>query len=150
VELPVMLALIQVSNFVPPAGDRFDLAELDFYVVGDRLIFEMADLLGDTIWIDGKGRVSLDDMGIDMLFTTQGPMPDLGPIPDLFANLMLGLRDELVSMQATGTLYNPEFRPKAFAQTRRTLAEIFGTGGRRPERPIRRDINMERRPGGSE
>jgi hypothetical protein len=144
VELPVMLSLIQLSNFLPPANDRFDLAELDFHFKGREIIFERADLLGSTIWIDGRGRLDLDDLGIDMIFTTQGRLPDLGAIPDLFTDLMLGLRNELITMQAAGTLYNPEFRPRTLLQTRRTLAEIFGTERQRLEKPVRRETEKDR------
>ncbi|MCK4873323.1 MAG: hypothetical protein KAS72_11410 [Phycisphaerales bacterium] len=132
VRLPVLLSLIQLSNFVPPAGDQLDYAELDFHLSGREIRFQRIGVWGSTIWISGTGTLDLDDMGIDLEFTTGNMIREVPFLSELFS----GVRDEIITMRAIGTLYDPRFESETLRQTKRTLAEIFGTD--RPERSRQR------------
>ena len=124
VQLPVVMPLVQLGNFIPPHDDPFDLAELEFHLKGDDLHFDRVGLYSKSVWIGGRGDVDLDDLSVDFVFTSEGLQPDMGP----FSQLLTGVRDEIISIKVAGLLYDPTFQPMSLTGTRRTLAEIFGSG----------------------
>jgi hypothetical protein len=132
VSLPVLTALIQLSNFVPIENETYDMASIGFQLAGRKAEFREIEVYGDSVWIRGDGVVSLDDLGIDIRFTTGSWLEGMTFVSDLFYKL----RDEIVTMQAGGTLYDPSFQPVALSGTRSTIGTILGFD--EPPRPPQR------------
>ncbi|MBC7834555.1 MAG: AsmA-like C-terminal domain-containing protein, partial [Phycisphaerales bacterium] len=123
VELPLLVPLIQLSNFQVPIGDELDYAQAQFTLVGRRLLFEQIAVMSESISILGAGFIDLPDLGLDLRFTSQSA----NRLP-LISDLLELVRDEILTTRVTGTLRDPSFETEVLGGTRRMLASLFGSG----------------------
>lgn len=120
-DLPGVIPLLELSNLQAPANEEVDLCFADVFVAGERALVDRVTLFSDSLRIAGTGHVRLDDLSVDLSFSTYGAryVPILSP-------LLEGLREEFASTRVTGTLGAPEFRTEQLRSTRALLDAIAG------------------------
>ncbi|MCC5829886.1 MAG: hypothetical protein JJU36_10615 [Phycisphaeraceae bacterium] len=123
-EFPLFTNVLRVLNFQLPAGSTFDQASAQFIVDGSRLVFEDIRFKADSLEMRGRGTMAFEDRRLDLLFHSRNP--GNGDSPGPFAEIFRKLRSEIVSVEVTGPLPNPEARIESLRATRETLQEIFG------------------------
>jgi len=72
VEMPGVLPLLELSNLQIPIGERLDIGYADFYLLGDRLMFDVLEASSPSLLILGEGGVRFTDGAIDLAFRTRG------------------------------------------------------------------------------
>ena len=66
-ELPVFLSLLKLLNVRQLTRTAFDSGDIDFKVLGERIVFERMEFIGDAISLLGDGEMNLD-WDIDLNF----------------------------------------------------------------------------------
>jgi hypothetical protein len=125
-ELPAAMAMLQIINFAPPTAKSFDRADVSYLIDGDVITFDAIRLESPTVAIAGEGRMTYSTKALDLVLVTRNPGIKLGPVGDL----MSMFKDELISVQVTGTLPKPVARLRSFSGIRHTWERIFGPGAR--------------------
>ncbi len=78
-ELPIIVQIFEVLNFVNPSKAAFQYARLDFNVANRSFLFDQIDLVGNTISLRGRGAADFDgNLALDffsMLPRNQLPPP---------------------------------------------------------------------------
>ncbi|MHC4992628.1 MAG: hypothetical protein ACYTGC_16780, partial [Planctomycetota bacterium] len=100
VDMPVTLRLLQLFEIMPPFAGSLDFADVDFYVDGDRLVFERLFLECPTLWMFGEGEMSFPGMELDIRLRTKGTLPVVGDI-------VAAVSDTLFQVQVTGPIGDP-------------------------------------------
>lgn len=137
IKMPVMLPLIQVSNFQIPRRDRLGYLQSDFTIVGETAVFERVSLLSNSVAIEGEGTLTWPDLTLDMKFNSRS----MARVP-LFTDIFELLRNEIVSTRVRGTLSDPVVREEPFTGTRRALDRLLNPGdyakigGLEPDGPV--------------
>jgi hypothetical protein len=120
IKLPVMLPLMQVSNFQVPSRDRLGYLQAEFAIQGDTALFDHVSLLSDSVTIVGAGTLKWPDLALDMKFNSRANTR----IP-VFSGLFEALRNEIVSTTVKGKLSSPLVREEPFTGTRRLLDRLL-------------------------
>ncbi len=123
IKMPVMLPLIQVSNFQIPRKDRLGYMQSDFSIAGDTALFERVSLLSNSLAIEGEGTLKWPDLTLDMKFNSRS----MSRVPLLTA-IYEALRNEIVSTTVKGRLSDPVVREEPFTGTRRALDRLLHPG----------------------
>jgi hypothetical protein len=121
--LPLMLPLLQVSNFQAPGRDRLSYLQSDFRIRGDKAVFDHVTLLSRSVAIVGSGTLSLGDYRVDMRFNSKA----ISRLPVL-SDLLEMVRDEIVTTRVTGRLADPSVRAEPFMGTRRMIDAVLNPG----------------------
>ncbi|MHC4414470.1 MAG: hypothetical protein ACYS0G_04220 [Planctomycetota bacterium] len=101
--MPLTLRLLQLFELMPPFSGNLDFADVDFYVNGDRVVFEKLFLECPTLQLLGEGEMSYPGLELDVRFRTRGTVP-------LVKDLIGGLSDQLFIVEVTGPLADPKAR----------------------------------------
>ena len=120
IKLPMMLALIQVSNFQIPKKDRLGYMQSDFAITGDTAVFEHVSLLSDSVAIVGAGTLKWPGLNLDMKFNSRSNTR----IP-ILSGVIEALRNEIVSTRVKGTLAAPVVSEQPFTGTRELLDRLL-------------------------
>lgn len=123
--LPLLLGVIEFTNLQPPVGETIDYGAVEFSLTDDVVSIERMEAESPTLLVEGRGRLTLPEGGVDMTFTTRGRRR----VPVL-STLLDTLRNELVAVRVTGTLGEPRFRPQPLPAAGRVLEGVFSTGRR--------------------
>lgn len=123
IKLPMMLPLIQVSNFQIPSKDRLGYLQSDFVIKGDTAVFDHVSLLSDSVTIVGAGTLKWPDLNLDMKFNSRSN----SRIP-IFSGIFEALRNEIVSTRVKGTLAAPVVSEQPFTGTRELLDRLLHPG----------------------
>ncbi len=119
--LSIIPPLIQLASFQLPTGAPLDYMDAGFHVVGDRVELDHLIVLSDSMSILGEGRIDLSAREVDMVFTPRAP----GRIP-VFSDIVDAVRNELVTVKASGPIGSPVFEGATLTGARRLLGSIFG------------------------
>jgi len=123
--LPLLLGVIEFTNLQPPVGETIDYGAVEFSLTDDVVSIERMEAESPTLLVEGRGRLTLPEGGVDMTFTTRGRRR----VP-LLSTLLDTVRNELVAVRVTGTLREPRFRPQPLPAAGRVLEGVFSTGRR--------------------
>ncbi len=126
VRMPLVLGLVQMSNFQIPSDDGLDYLQSRFHISGSKLTFEQIAMLSRSVSITGAGTITWPAMALDLKFNSRSA----SRLP-LWTDLMEALRNELVTATVGGTLSKPTVSAEPLHTTRRLLGSIFG--GAAPE-----------------
>jgi hypothetical protein len=118
--LPILLAILNVLRMSPPADSVLHNAQSQFYVTGNRILFEELELSGGVLALVGSGSLSLPDQAVDLQLVNIGSR-HLARIPVL-SDFLEGAGRELVELRVTG----PISRPTVRAQPLRGLTDELG------------------------
>jgi len=125
-----VLPLLELSNLQIPIGERLDIGYADFYLLGDRLMFDVLEASSPSLLILGEGGVRFTDGAIDLAFRTRGT----SGIPIVSA-VLEGVRNEILTARIRGTLTEPDWTYEQLPATRRFLTTIFA-GTDQQEKPV--------------
>lgn len=120
IKLPMMLPLIQVSNFQIPSKDRLGYMQSDFTITGDTAVFDHVSLLSDSVAIVGAGTLKWPGLNLDMKFNSRSN----SRIP-ILSGVIEALRNEIVSTRVKGTLSAPVVSEQPFTGTRELLDRLL-------------------------
>ncbi|MGQ0629087.1 MAG: hypothetical protein ACT4PL_13440 [Phycisphaerales bacterium] len=123
VQLPLVLPLIDMSNFQLPSSEKLDFVHSSFHIRGSRLLFDELAILSSTVSMVGTGEMTLPEMTLDLRFNSQSR----ARLP-LLSDVIEGLRNEIVTTTVRGTLAKPEIGASSFSATQRLLDSIFSGG----------------------
>jgi hypothetical protein len=121
-QLPAMITLLKLLSVQRPNATAFTNSNIDFRVEGDDLTFDRIDFSGDAISLKGKGRMN-NQRQIDLKF-----YPLVGREERQLAILrpFLGQTgQELMLIEVTGSLDQPEVHRRPFPRLDAQLAQLF-------------------------
>jgi len=120
--VPLSMGLLKITHLTLPSKDRFNRALLSFYLRKDGVHFENIALMAPEMTISGRGAMTADGR-LALTLTTSNPKRlQLGPLSDLID----GVRNELATIQITGTLDKPKTTVRQFDGVRRAWIDVFG------------------------
>lgn len=128
VRMPVVMALMQLSNFQLPARDSFDYLQASFQLSGPLVTFDQVALISRTLAITGYGTMSWPGQELDLRFNSRSA----GRVP-LLSDVVEALRNEVATTRITGTLSEPSIDPEPLMGTRQLIGSALGqpTGPKR-------------------
>ncbi len=132
VGVPLMAPMLELSNLIPPIGDKLNYLQGQFFVRGPTLTFEDIRLQSATVEVVGSGTMTTPDMGLNLRFNSRGR----ARLP-IWSDILEGLRNEVLTTTVTGTLRDPKFGSESLSGTRRLLSGIFGEPARTPVTPVK-------------
>jgi len=121
-ENPIGMSIVEAMNLTLPSGGGFDKAAVDFLVVDDlvmldRIVMETPEhiLTGRGLRLAGRGTMAYPGFELDLRLRTEitGTGSDLP-----FAELIRRARNELVGIEVTGTLNEPNVNYNVLQGTR--------------------------------
>jgi hypothetical protein len=118
--LPVVLQLVQLSNFAVPDGDPLDYLQADLHIDGTTARFERIALLSDSIALLGTGTMQFPGLDLDMTFNSRGTTR----LP-LLSDIFEVLRNEIATTRITGTIDEPDVQSQPLVGTRRAIDMMF-------------------------
>jgi hypothetical protein len=132
VNMPLLVPLVRATNLQLPLNERVDYAGAEFFVQGEYLNFESLTASSRSVEVFGFGTVHLPGMDLDLRFRPKAR----ARIP-MLTGLLEGIRDELVTVRAEGTLAQPELKVSTLAGTTRFIGKLFGETPDEQERRLR-------------
>jgi len=121
--LPVLLPLVQLSNFVLPSSDGFNYLQAQFHLRGQTAHFEDIAVLSNSVSLLGDGTLTFPEMVLDMRFNSRSNRR----VPFL-SDVYEALRDEIVTTRVRGTAGSPLIGSEILATTRGIFDSIFDPG----------------------
>ncbi|MGE3322202.1 MAG: hypothetical protein AB7K52_08100 [Phycisphaerales bacterium] len=128
VGVPLMAPMLELSNIIPPLGDKLNYMQAAFYLDGERLTFEDLRLQSSTVEVVGSGTMRTPGMELDLVFNSRGR----ARVP-IWSDLFEGLRNEFITTTVKGTLRDPKFDSESLRGTRSLFSGLF-----EPRRPAAR------------
>jgi len=123
--VPLMLRMVHLFQFTLAVSDSLHYADADFFVAGDRLVFErilFESTFGDNALLQlyGEGEMDFNTFELDTRFRTRGGVL-------LIRDIAGALSDQLYVIEVTGTLSDPKPRviPASAAKEWISLGEPF-------------------------
>ncbi len=130
--LPLVLAILHVVNLSSPQENAFQDAEVDFFVLGNRLELSSVVLRGTAIALMGTGTATLPDFGLNLNLINISPH-QWARIPGL-TDFLEGASRELVELHITGPASQPSVTPRPLRGISEELKRLFQ---KRKPKPIR-------------
>ncbi len=130
--LPLILAILNVINLTLPQEQAFQDAEVDFFVLGNRLELSSIVLRGAALALMGTGTVTLPDFGLNLNVINISPH-QWARIPGL-TDFLEGASRELVELHITGPVSAPTVKPRPLRGISEELKRLFQ---KRKPKPIR-------------
>jgi hypothetical protein len=131
-ELPPVVRILNLLRLAPPDRTAFREAEVWYFVRGKRLILGDIRLLGRAMNLYGAGTIEPD--GQLALSFLPGKKDD-DPLVPALAEMIEGVRHELVLVEVRGTIAEPDVRLRSFTTLSaplRELAELVRRSQRTP------------------
>ena len=129
VNIPVLVAMIRLTNLELPFSERLDYGRGVFYLEGDRINIERATFSSRTVDFFGYGTADLPDMALNLRFRARNRTR----IP-VISTILEGIRSELFTASVKGTASNPEVSLVTFAGTSRVVSSAMGTRSEQDQR----------------
>jgi hypothetical protein len=121
--LPIMLAILNVINLSPPYEDAFDVAEADFFIVGNQMQLKDIVLEGRVLTLVGSGSMSLPDRGLDLDLVYMSS-DGWARVPMLTEFIERASRS-WTELHITGPLHRPTVRAQPFRGVSEELKRLF-------------------------
>jgi hypothetical protein len=99
-DMPIMMALLQFTQFMLPLRGSLSEGLFEFYILGDEVVFDRLLLTSETLEMFGRGTLSLEDMTLNVQFDPRGRLP-------LVSDLMSPLSGNLWAIEIHGPLESP-------------------------------------------
>lgn len=120
IDMPILLPMIQASNFQLPGGEQLDTSLVSFFVAGPTIAVERVSVLSPSVELRGFGTVTWPDMDLYLIFNSLSNMR----VPVL-SSVIEGVRNELVTTVVRGTAKAPQISVQPFRTARATLTSLF-------------------------
>ncbi|MBN4058864.1 hypothetical protein JYU10_00175, partial [bacterium AH-315-J04] len=130
--LPLILAILHVVNLSSPQENAFQDAEVDFFVLGNRLELSSIVMRGTALALMGTGTATLPDFGLNLNLINISPH-QWARIPGL-TDFLEGASRELVELHITGPASQPTVTPRPLRGISEELKRLFQ---KRKPKPVR-------------
>lgn len=124
VQMPLVLTLVQLSNFQVALNDRLDFLQAIFHVREGLVVFDQIDLLSSSVAIAGRGTMAWPSQELDLRFNSRS-----GRRVPVVSDLLETVRDEIATTHIRGTLGAPQVAPEPFTGTRDLIGSMIGEPG---------------------
>lgn len=121
-ELPVFISLLKLLNVRQLTRTAFDSGDIDFQVMGERIVFERMEFTGDAISLIGNGEMNLD-WDIDLNFYSVMGRNKIN-IP-LISELYRAGSQRTLAIKIDGKLDNPRTHRKVLPELNDNLKRLF-------------------------
>lgn len=121
-ELPVFISLLKLLNVRQLTRTAFDSGNIDFKVLGERIIFERMEFIGDAISLLGDGEMNLD-WDIDLNFYSVMGRNRLN-IP-LISQLYRAGSQRTLAIKVDGKLDNPRTHRSVLPEFNENMKQLF-------------------------
>jgi len=120
-ELPLIVRILNLLRLAPADRTAFREARIWYFARGKRIILDDIRLEGRAVNLYGAGTV---EPGGRLNLTFMTGKKDDDPLVPALAELVEGLRQELVLVEVTGTLAEPQVRLRSFKRLSAPLREL--------------------------
>ena len=121
-ELPIFISMLKILNVRQLTRTAFDSSNIDFKILGERVIFERMEFIGDAISLLGDGEMNLD-WDIDLNFYTVIGRNRLN-IP-LISQLYRAGSQRTLAIKVDGKLDNPRTHSSVLPEFNENLKQLF-------------------------
>ena len=121
-ELPLFVSLLKILNIRQLTRTAFDSSNVDFKVLGERIIFERMEFIGDAISLLGEGEMNLD-WDIDLNFYTVIGRNRIN-IP-LISQLYRASSQRTLAIKVDGKLDDPRTHSTVLPEFNENLKQLF-------------------------
>ena len=121
-ELPVFISLLKIFNVRQLTRTAFDSGNIDFKVLGERIIFERMEFIGDAISLVGEGEMNLD-WDIDLNFYSVIGRNRIN-IP-LISKLYREGSQRTLAIKVDGKLDNPKTHSRVLPEFNENVKRLF-------------------------
>ena len=139
-ELPVMVRTLKLVTGKPPDRTAFTSSDVDFRIEADRIYFDRIDFDGDAVSLDGRGEMSLDRQ-VSLTFGTTVGRDDY--YTALVRPILKEAGRQLMVIEVTGTLDDPQVHRKPMPQLSERLQQIFPAEGEREQPQTTREAGLK-------
>ncbi|MFZ4576364.1 MAG: hypothetical protein ACOYN0_18415, partial [Phycisphaerales bacterium] len=119
--MPLVVALIRVSNLQLPLGEGVNYAAIEFFLEGETANIEQFAVESASVGLYGFGTATLPDLALDMRFRSRSR----ARVP-LISEALEALRGAIVQGVITGTAAKPNVSVSTFAGTTRFVGRLLG------------------------
>ena len=123
-ELPVFISLLKLLNVRQLTRTAFDSGNIDFNVIGERIVFERMEFIGDAISLLGDGEMNLD-WDIDLNFYTVIGRNKIN-IP-LISQLYRAGSQRTLAIKVDGKLDNPKTHSSVLPEFNENVRQLFNS-----------------------
>ena len=121
-ELPVFISLLKILNVRQLTRTAFDSGNIDFKLLGERIVFERMEFIGDAISLLGDGEMNLD-WDIDLNFYSVIGRNRLN-IP-LISKLYREGSQRTLAIKVDGKLDNPKTHSRVLPEFNENVKRLF-------------------------
>ena len=121
-ELPVFISLLKILNVRQLTRTAFDSGNIEFKVLGERIVFERMEFIGDAISLLGDGEMNMD-WDIDLNFYTVIGRNRLN-IP-LISKLYRAGSQRTLAIKVDGKLDDPRTHSKVLPEFNENVKRLF-------------------------
>ena len=97
---PLTFSILQISQLMLPLSSSIELAEIEFSIDGEMMIFDEFMLTSPGLQLQGTGEMSLEDWRIALRLFPRGTIP-------IFSDIIGSVTGILYAINVTGTLDEP-------------------------------------------
>jgi hypothetical protein len=143
VNIPVLVALLRLSNLQFPISQELDFFQSEFTLSGNTVTFNRLAALSDSVAVLGEGTLTLPELTLDVTLASRGREVRI----PLLTRLLESVRDEMISARIGGTLSAPTLSAESLSGTRGlfTTSQRNGSGTRMSAEERLRDIERQAR-----
>jgi hypothetical protein len=121
-ELPVFISLLKILNVRQLTRTAFDSGDIEFQIMGERIIFDRMEFTGDAISLIGNGEMNLDwDIDLDF-YSVMGR--NKIEIP-LISKLYRAGSQRTLAIKIDGKLDNPRTHRQVLPELNDNLNRLF-------------------------
>jgi hypothetical protein len=129
--MPLMVALIRVSNLQLPINEKINRAEVEFFVDGPTINIEQCAIESASVGLYGFGTASWPDLELDMRFRSRSR----ARIP-VVSSVLEGIRGEIVTAVVKGTASQPDVSVTTLVGTTRLIGKLLGRDSSEQEKRL--------------
>ena len=143
VNIPVLVALLRLSNLQIPVSQELDYFQTEFTLSGNTVTFNRLAALSDSVAVLGEGTLTLPDLKLDVTLASRGREVRI----PLLTRLLESVRDEIISARIGGTLGSPTLSAESLSGTRGlfSTSQRNGSGTRMSAEERLREIERQAR-----
>lgn len=130
-KMPLVVALVRVSNLQLPIGESVNYGAVEFFLEGQTVNVEQFALESPSVGLYGFGTATWPDMALDMRFRSRSR----ARVP-IISDAIEALRGAIVQGVITGTAAKPEVSVSTFAGTTKFIGRLLGRDPTEQERRL--------------
>ncbi len=122
--LPILLGFLHVINLTLPTKSAFQGAEVQYFLEGEKLVFQEIYLSGSALSMLGAGKMNTATEALNLTFLA-GPARKLPRLASPIQELLEGIASQVMTIRVTGTLSDPKLLTLPLRNLEKTLSELY-------------------------